>query len=536
MKRNGKLPMAIAPMAIAAVLALVAGVLYADPQTNTSSPQSDVTRGKFESDADYFMSVRNYANMDFDKWWGVIAYKTQFANKMSAFQEKIYAGGDLAQIGFATRFGSLYTALSYRGNGFEDFGKGTGGGSSVHSYTEGTLGGKTWKVFDSEPKLDYSGGGGPVLRNEAAVLLGLADMGFRLYYASNYQSYSMSDYAVGSFEDKDNMSYYKSWQEGYGHINPGITWGMTRELIPGRGIKPVVNIDLNFYREYRMREEFTDSGDFAKGTKGTEILRSNNQFIPGLNLSMGAFTLAAVDNFSLDIELDYGIKLYLYENDYSYLDSANKYQVKTLSGGWTYNQTTFYDTFEIGHSLNPSISAGWSGDRLRLACRLSVPMTASTRDETGKGIKPDSKDGSLVKNDYDNTTTEYTLTPALDLAMRWEIIPVRLFLNAGGRLAVFEATFTTIEKAYYENGVENKTDPGYDRGKYITNKFVPAETNLYLGVTFNLTANVELQAALGVDSNNNINVFDSSLVTSSKEAFGRGGLINFGNILVSLKF
>jgi hypothetical protein len=53
---------------------------------------------------------------------------------------------------------------------------------------------------------------------------------------------------------------------------------------------------------------------------------------------------------------------------------------------------------------------------------------------------------------------------------------------------------------------------------------------LYLGVTFNLTANMELQAELGVDSNNNINVFSSSINNAV------GGFINFGNIMVSLKY
>jgi len=76
-------------------------------------------------------------------------------------------------------------------------------------------------------------------------------MGFKFYYVSNHQSNSAADYVVGT-------TYYKSLKEEYGHINPGIAWGMAKELIPGRGIKPQINIDLDFCREYRMHEEFTN--------------------------------------------------------------------------------------------------------------------------------------------------------------------------------------------------------------------------------------------------------------------------------------
>jgi len=515
MTKNRKLP-----IAMAAVLSLIAGGLYANPGFNTSSPQGDVTQGKFESNADYFMSVRNYATMDFDKWWSVIAYKHHSG---VGENDKIYVSGDLAQIGFAARFGGLYTALSYRGNGFFELGKWSGSNSSVFSYTEQTIDGKTWKFFNSAPELDYRSGGGPNLRNEAAVLFGFANMGVRLYYMTNYQSNSVADYAI---ENAGDRGYYKNWQEEYGHINPGITWGMTRALIPGWGIKPQVNIDLDFLREYQMREWLTDNKDPSSASNGMEILVAKNRFIPGVDIGLGAVTLATVNNFSLDIDLDYGIKLHLYKNDFSYKDDTGKNQTKTLTGSQTTGPGSVADIFGIQHSLTPAISAGWSGSRLRLACRLGVPMTVHKTNETNKTSKPGSTDGSLVKNGYDDTTIIYTLKPALDLAMQWEIFPSRLFLNAGGKLTIFEASYKTLDRELYANDVVNEAD-AY---KKIDNEFVPAVTDLYLGVTFNLTPNMELQAALGIDSGNNINVFSSSINDA------RGGFLNFGNILVTLKF
>jgi len=518
MTKNGKLPIAIAPLAIAVLLVLIAGRLYADPLLNSSSPQSDVTRGKIESDADYFMSVRNYANMDFDKWWGVVSYKYNRST-----ENKIYTSSQLAQFGFAARFDGLYTALSYRGSGLFELGKWSGGSGSVFSHTEQTVDGKTWNVFNSLPRLDYRSGGGPGLLNEGSLLFGFADMGIRLYYTTNYQSNSATDYRVGT-------TYYKSWYEEYGHINPGITWGMTRELIPGLGIKPQVNIDLDFFREKQMEEAFVNPAEPGE-TEGTRILFSRNKFVPGLDLGLGAITLARIDNFSLDVDLDYSLKLHLYENDYDYMGDDGRYQTKTLKGGLRETLDTVVDIFEIKHWLTPKISAGWSGDRLRLACRLGVPMTLYTKNETAKRVIPGNTDGLLERNGYDNSTTVYTLNPVLDLAMQWEIIPSRLFLNAGGKLGIFETSFTTQDRNEYEN---DQVKADFQSYKQINNSFVSASTVLYLGITFNLMPSMKLQAAMGVDSNT-INVFSASASYNDQGDF-QGGFFSFGNILLTLQF
>ena len=519
-KKNGKLP-----IAMAALLALIAGGGHADPLWNTNSPQSDVTQGKFESNADYFMSVRNYAKMDFDKWWSVVAFKGEGSNYSS----------ELAQVGLAARFGGLYTGLSYRGNGFRYFGT-TGNaldGFGINAYTERTIDGKTWKVFNNEIDLN----GRYEMRNEFSVLLGLADMmGFRLYYSTNYELNDQTDYARTS-RDTDTgavvYSYFKSWREELGNLNPGITWGMARELIDGRGIKPQVNIDLDFHRDSLAKEEFADPNNPSGETRGTEMSRGNSRFVPGIDVGLGGFTLARVNNFNVEVDLDYGIKLHLYENEYSYTDAAGKLQTKTLKGGRLNNATQFVDVNRTQHSLTPSISAGWSGDRLGLACKFGVPMTADIRNETIKSIKKDSTgepdpDGSLVKDGTDAAITEYTLRPAIDLAMQWAIIPSMLFLNAGGKLAAFQATFTTSDRTEYNNDVEVVNSER--AGKFINNQFVAARTTLYLGVTLFLK-DVELQAAMGVDSNNNINVFSNSVGVT-----GSGGAFNFFNVLASLKF
>jgi hypothetical protein len=409
-------------------------------------------------------------------------------------------------------------------------------GSNIYSYTEEKSdpfgsGEKTWKIFSGHPSLGYKENRN---HNEAALLFGIADMGFKVYFGTNYQENSQSDFILTSNPGR----YYKSYEEQIGHINPGIVWGMTRALIPGRGIKPVVRVDLNFLRYNIKQEDYDATGK----TAGMYVRRSENRFIPGLNLATDDFTLVRVNNVSLNIDLDYDIKVHFYDNEYSYLDANGKYKIKTLQGGKvgasTESSSEFSDINQIQNSLTPKINVRWSGDRLGLFAGLYLAMSADVETQTGKGLKPGSTDGSLVKSGFDVTTTVYSLNPEFNLAMQWAIVPERLFLNTGCAIRVFKITSSTEDKKSYAGDVEDETK----KDKVINNEFGNASTNLYLGVTFNFTKNLALQAALGVDSNNSVNVFRSDARFSTNDPSDpnyrnlTGGLFNFANILVTLQF
>jgi hypothetical protein len=516
-KKNGKLSVA------ATVLLLVAaGVVYADPLFTGISPQSEATRGIFSSDADNFLSVRDYANMDFAKWWSVVSYKRQVIARDSGFPIEQGNGTELAQLGFATRFGGLYMGLSYMGNGWKQFGR-VGITSNIYRYTEQTIGEKTWKVFPgSRPPELYER---YELRNEASLLLGIADMGFKLYYSSNYQGNKQSDIAVGT---PGNYMFFKNYEEEYGNINPGLVWGMTRNLIPSRGIKPEVRLDLNFIRTSIKQEDY-DQNTFE--SIGMYVRRSQNRFVPGLNVGLGGFTLTSVDNFNLKVDLDYGIKLYFYDNEYSYMGDDGKYHIKSLKGGQSDidsgSSNKLHETNQTTHTLTPALKTDWSGNRMGLAAVLSLNMGFDNRIDTGKTIKEGSTDGSLVKQGFTDASTEFHFKPELDLAMRWSIVPERLFLNAGGGISFFELVLRALDRQMYDDDVENK-DRGYNQRQNI---FYPASTKLYLSTTFNLTPNIELQSSLGVLSNNSVSVFNANL-----DEDGNGGFFNFFNILLTVKF
>ena len=512
----------------ALVLAVVAGNLYATPGFNTNSPQSDVTLGIFESDADYFMSVRNYVNMDFDKWWGSVSYKYQ--------ADALLESSQLAQLGFAARFGNVYAGLSYRGNGLLDLGKISRTTDHIYKYSKQTAYGRNWKVFSSEPN---PLSGAQLLRNEAAILIGLADMGFRLYYASNYHSNKQSNFAIGN--SIADFTFIKSLEQEKGHINPGLTWGMTKELIPGIGIKPQVNIDLDFNRDSEKWELFTSSNpdptDLSSvdwSSPGRRIFYANNYIAPGIDLGLGGITFTKINDFSLGFDVDYGIKLYFYNNDHSYIGTDNKYHIAKIKGGYVINESLRAERFEITNSLFPAIAASWSGERLALTGKFGMAMSFHKINETNFSLITGSNDGSLEKHGMDQEITENEYMPLFNLAMQWAIVPSRLFLNAGGQLRVFTVNHYYWDKHEYVNGKEHP-DPA-QRKKQTRNSLDSASTALFLGLTFNITRNLELQAALGVTSNNDINVFDFSGFTTDARGRGQGGLVNFGNILLSLKF
>ncbi|MCL2880237.1 MAG: hypothetical protein FWF29_08345, partial [Treponema sp.] len=80
--------------------------LYPDPLL-ISSPQNTSTAGRFNSDTDNFLSPRNYSGVNFDKWLGLISFSSG---------QKEYNYNEMAQLGFAAKFGGVYTAAYYGGN------------------------------------------------------------------------------------------------------------------------------------------------------------------------------------------------------------------------------------------------------------------------------------------------------------------------------------------------------------------------------------------------------------------------------------
>ena len=383
------------------------------------------------------------------------------------------------------------------------------------------------------------------IHNEFSVLLGVADMGFKLYYLTTFQSLSLNDFMFKS--PAGDEYFYKSFREEFGHVNPGFAWGMAKDLVPERGLRPVVNVDLNFGRWDERWEDYDDAGT----PLGQRVRYGQNRLVLGTSLGLGGFTVynrkimenpaeyrneqneqkeKVKSDFKLNVDLEYGIKVHFYDNDYSYFHAGDELnRIKRAKGSRVVNTSELivYDINQLEHKLFPSLTAIWTGHRLGLASRLGVEFGAAKVTETRKELHPElgNLDGSLVKSGVDRTKTDYAINPKLDLAMKWEMVPEKLFLNAGGAIRFFRVDFMSEERTTYSYTVL-EGEVADRKETEVRNTFEPAQTILSLGVTFNPTKNIGLQATLGIASNT-VNVFHIN---------PNDGFFNFSNILLTVKF
>jgi len=480
---------------IAVILLVIATGVHAGPNFITS-PQKEATAGQFWSDADLFMSPGRYSALEFNKIFSVVSFYGNHAD---------FGNNSMAQLGAATKFGNLYTAFYYGGNALN---------IAPHIYTETQnpfFGSKTIRSYQIEPGDDFDGFNP---RNEIAVLFGFADMGFRVSFVSTYQVRNLNEDIVVRMSE-----YYKSFQNEYGSLNPEIAWGMTKDLTP-IGIKPHVYLDVDFFRDYKKYEEYSGSSP-ADGTYGEFVERSNNMINLGLTAAMGAINLVKNDSFTLGLDLWYSLRMSLFDNEYSYLEDS-KFKIGNIKGVYDFFDDVLEERSEIRHSVTPYLFAFLPGERISFSAELGLGLGFGSFISTEVGILAGSSGASLEKNGLDISTSWIGFNPTLKLGMQWAIVPQKFFLNAGSHISFGSFTLGTIETSSYVNGAKDSDVPDT---KEIVSLFNGASTSLNIGVTFNPSINLSLQAMCGVDAGtNDISIFDT------------GGLAAFSKILVSLKF
>ena len=486
----------------AVILSLaVVGTLEAQtvPAGLISSPTRASTATRYRTAADDFIRPGDYTGVKFDKFFG-------FAS---------WAAANKAVLGYAQRFSDTYLGVYYGGTLW--------GGATSFGYTERDINafGAGTKTFLSYAAVPAFGASSP--DNRIAVLLGVADMGFRLSFASTHQSFKKSDIAVSG----GTPAYYKSYQTDYGVLAPQLSWSMAKNL-SANGIKPYVDLNLNFYRDYTKYEAYTTTGT----TQGEQIGTSNNSFRPGLAVGLGGYTFYKQGGFSAGLDLDYTLGLELYDNEFSYTDSGS-FKIKKIKGTVNGAGTVYTETSTITNNLVPSLSAGWSGDKLGLKAKLNFGLNLNSTNSTANSLTAAYE---LQKNGIDSTSTLFSFAPTLQLAMQYKLVPNKLTINAGsvitnstpaagGNPAVPGISITTTKGSTYLNGTENPNS-SY---KEVTHTVGATTASFLLGASFNFSDNVMLDASTGVangTSAGGINVFDS----------GVNGLFHFGSLLVSLKF
>jgi len=459
-----------------------------------TSPQSATTEGRFRSNADDFIRPDSYNGVKFDKVFGL----TSFLRDNNGYY--------YATAGFASRIKDLYISAFYTGNFWA--------GIQANNYTEqaflpadvptGGAANTPYNVYDGISVSDAPS-------NNFALLIGAADMGFRLSYRTNYLSFNQNDIV-----NKDGTSYqlYNKYQIEEGYIAPQIAWAMAKDLT-SKGIRPYVTVDLVFYREYEKNKKAGDA------VSGEMVVNSNNHFDPSLGIGLGGFTFFNEGNFKGSFDVDYALTFNFYDNEFYYIaDGAYKTgKIKGTAslGGSDYN---YNEIFYVSNSLTPSVSGSWSGDRLSAKFKLNLPLSFVNKESSQ--LDDPNHDGNLIQKGLSSKTATFAFLADLRLALQYKIIPDRLALNAGARIQATAITLETEEQKNYNN------NGAFQSSKTVHNNKFGDKSDLIsrfsLGVTLNLQENFWVEATAGVTDGIGIDIF------------APGGLFSFGSILAAFKF
>ena len=490
-----------------------------------ASPQSDASQGRMRSNADDFIRPDAYTNLKFEKWFGMTSY----------------ASTGKATAGIAKNFGSLYLGAFYNGNFWA--------GKPANNYTEQTLLGfrgfpvATYDVYTDRtyydnrpdvfgrPSVDVSTG--PV--NNAALLIGVANMGFRFTYRTNYQSFKKSDFVIATVAtvagqdpgdpDEENTTYtfVRSAQAEQGYIAPQVAWSMAKDLT-SFGIRPYVTFDLDFHRDSRRYETEGYVNGVPVGL-GEQIDNSRNYAEPKVAAGLGGVAFVNKDGFKGVVDIDYELIWRTFNNEYSY-QTAGLWQTAEIKG-LNYNGRLTTNSYSR-NVITPSVAGAWTSGNVGLRFKLNLPMTITGEEVANIGYRRIGTidiPSALVKQGASTETSTFAFQPDLRLALSWRVVP-KLALYLGGRLQTTAISLSTIEGRTYAQDVEAPFSLTTRKNNNFGGTFTH---NLRLGTTLNISDNVWLEAQTGLwNSEGRASVFGTGT--------GSNGLFEFSSILVGLKF
>jgi hypothetical protein len=480
-----------------------------------SSPQSTATEGRYRSNADDYIRPDSYTGLKFDKWFGMVAFLTE-----SSISYNEGASDAVATAGFATKISKVYLSAFYSGNFWT--------WSPSNGYTEqsfpagsapsGGVADKTYKVYGTPSAAIKN-------INNAAVLIGLADMGFRLTYRTNHQSFNKKDFVVrtnlGGQPPTYNYQLYNNFHIESGYIAPQIAWAMAKNLTKN-GLRPYITADLVFIRNH---ERMKTVGADASGNSGEKISFSENHFDPSFGFGLGGYNFYEKNGFRASFDFDYALTLNLFNNEYSYVEN-NQYKTGKIKGTFRPGVYPIVEQNKLANLITPSLSGQWSKDKLALKFKLNLPFTLDIEKKANMIFDGNN---NPINHGENQAFTVFTFRPDLRLALQYKIIPDRLSLNVGARIQATAITMRTIDYKSYDNGNLIETskihEPTYADNTGTGNRFV---SRFSIGASFNFTENAWAEANTGITNvygDDAVNIF-----SSDKSLFA------FGSILVVVKF
>jgi len=490
---------------------IVIAVLFLLAVTGAFAQAGDITDGMFGLPGENYMEVQWYPDAGFEKFY----IQAGFTGK--------------ADLGFATKIGGLYIGVSYTGGLFHQYDWGgyeesvtifRGTDKKIKQYTipEGWAD-KTWLKNNPNP-VDHNFG----------ILIGIADMGFRFDFSSDYQIFEMKeDVIVGGDQ-------YKSYKSEYGTLTPSITWGMAKDLTPN-GIRPAIQLSFGFHVDQSQNERYDVTSPYASrsyignalGNEGTD-----NYTDLGLAINLGGYTIMARKNvftkeneFSFSVDLDYSLNSKLYgknKRTYSYLNrNANIEEEGRFSSSGGFDG---FDTkIENGtHVIEPSLQVQWDSDKIGLGAKLHLPVTIESDKYTYNKLNiSNSKLSYSLEKQGTEETISVEFAPSLNLGGVYRLVPSKFHINMGAEIGLSSAKSETVK---------SHVDATNTDSTKVTNTTKGTDSNFTIGVSFFLTRNVILDAYTGVQKANEFNFFGTGKSSDTET----GSVTYFGGILLMLSF
>jgi hypothetical protein len=190
-------------------------VLAAMPLTAQSSQTSVATQEVFTTEADDFLDVFAYGDVEFDTWLGVAGLVTPEGTSDRHFS-----------LGYARKLGGIYLGLGYTGDLFKSAFRNEKSSAVTYDAAGNPLTTTTteWDGVDDKDHANPN--------NTVTALLGFGGMGLKLEFteALKFDGVPASPTTTETETHGENKVVYSnkidSYSKVYGYITPQITWGM----------------------------------------------------------------------------------------------------------------------------------------------------------------------------------------------------------------------------------------------------------------------------------------------------------------------
>jgi len=456
--------------AIMAVLVIITMCLAATLGAQTSS-QKTATAEVFGNNVDKFMNVNKYTEIGLENWFGYMG-----------------VSNGILELGYAKQLGGLYLSLFYKGNILDKISN-----SSKTLKTEWNTNLQTkLSEYDGEW---YDESNGTTPSNNFNLLIGVANMGFKLGFDENYTFYdapynaNRTSWSGKNTNIDGSVNYWGndsiSYDQTKGYMTPAFDWGMRLDLGDSKILMPRLGAKLKFASDELVDEYYTNGHNELNGN----IVGPKNITKKGQNNGYMDLTASAGVTFYTDstmyIAVDYVLGMGLYDQG---LNQAGGGATGSVEGfvSWVNNDITetYIDRTKktntvsvnvdekssMSHTITPAFWKQLSSkDDVKFGIYAKVPVYISSSSsnkytDTWGTEETTYNDANLSSQNEKTTTRSHTsglktetstlsINPSVGIGLSYALIPGKFTVNAGATIKPVAYTTTTTTKA--NNGLDS---------------------------------------------------------------------------------